>query len=208
MRRVLWTVVAGVLLLAAPAEAGQGWYLGLEAGIGDPAADTAVCLTSYGLSGGVVGSLTANFTSYSSDEGFVGLAAIGRYVSDNFRLELEASRRSAKFGPSDIDQTALLLNAAFDIALIDDLSLSLGAGAGMDLISMGAGHSSEDEAVPALQLTAGLAYAIGDSTEIMLTLRHFGAPGSELGIINGFLGDTLVEELSDTSVTLGLRFAR
>lgn len=207
MRCVLGTVVAGALLLATPAEAGRGWYVGLEAGIGDPAADTAVGLTSFGVPGAPVGPPVPNFTSYSSDEGFVGLAVIGRHVSDNFRLELEASRRTAKFGPADIDQTALLLNGAFDIALIDDLSLSLGAGVGVDLISMDAGQSSDEEVVTALQLTAGLAYAIGDSTEVLLTLRHFGAPGSELGHTNPILlGDTLVQELSDTSVTVGLRF--
>ena len=121
-------------------------------------------------------------------------------------MELEASRRTAKFAVIDIGQTAVLLNAAFDIKLIENLSLSLGAGAGFDLISMDhPGQTIEEEAVVALQLTAGLAYAISDSTEVLLNLRHFGAPGSEVGEIL-FLGDTVVEDLSDTSITVGLRF--
>jgi opacity protein-like surface antigen len=205
-RGLTGAVVLAWLLLASAATAGKGWYLSIEAGIGDPAADNAYLLTSYS-GGGLGGPLVPQFTSFGSDDGFVGLAAFGAHLAENFRLELEASRRSTKFGPIDIDQSAVLLNAAFDIALARDLSLSLGAGAGLDLISMDAAQSSEDDAVPAVQLTAGLAYAIADSTEILLTLRHFGAPGSELGQINGLLGDAVVENLSDTSVTIGLRFA-
>lgn len=203
MRSLTGTAILAGLLLASSATAGEGWYLSIEAGIGDPAADSAYRLTSFS---GLL-ALTPQFTSYTSDEGFVGLGAIGTSLADNFRLELEASRRSAKFASIDIDQTAVLLNAVFDISLTDKLALSLGAGAGFDLISMDAGQSSENDAVPALQLTAALAYEITDRTEVLLTLRHFGAPGSEVGQIRGFLGDAVVENLSDTSVTVGFRFA-
>ena len=41
MRRVLLTAAAGALLFAAPAEAGKGWYLSIEAGIADPDAGRA-----------------------------------------------------------------------------------------------------------------------------------------------------------------------
>jgi opacity protein-like surface antigen len=96
-----------------------------------------------------------------------------------------------------------MLNAMFDVPIIDDVTLSLGAGAGFDLIDVG----SESTAELALQVKAGLAYELTESTDIMLNYRYLSAPGSRVGDFpTGAIGETRVEDVTDSAVTIGVRF--
>jgi len=206
MRYLFWPAVLGLIPFAVPVNANQGWYLSIEAGTSSPSAGRADVLTSVSFPlPPAVGPATLGFTSLSSDSGLIGLGAIGTHLSQNFRLELEFSHQTGKFARITVDQNALMLNAAFDVNLIDKLDLSLGAGAGFGLATFDAVSQNNHSTAPAFQLTAGLAYPISDSTQIVLNYRYFDAPNIKLGAISS-LGSVIIEDVKDTAVTVGLRF--
>lgn len=223
MRSLLWGAAAGILSLSASTGAGEmHWYVSLEGGVSVTSADgaqiAAVSSFSFGapFSGPslaelstpdgaaiVPGGMLVDLDRLEIEEGASYFAAVGTHLYDNFRLELELGRRSADVGNAELGQTSLMLNAMFDVPIIKDVTLSLGAGAGFDLIDVG----SESAAEPALQVKAGVAYAITESTDIMLNYRYMSATGSKVGDFPiGAIGETRVEDVTDSAVTVGVRF--
>jgi len=159
--------------LAAPAGAGERpWYLGLE--------------------GGVEFDGIAN----EGDSGWAGLLTVGRGISSNVSFEAELGYRSTTdygFSEVDIEQTTLMLNAVFEAALSEEVSVAVGLGLGADNVSVEYWWGySESEVEMASQLKLGLSLELSERTEIVANYRYV-----EMITDSG---------LSDSTLTVGVRF--
>jgi len=126
--RAILLAGAAVLTLAAPAQAGEGWYLGLGAGWDML---NHVHISGAGLDGGL----------RTSDTGIV--EATAGYNFGDFRLEAETAwdrHRAGSFEsggvitPVDdghLEMRSALLNGIYDIPVLPRFHISVGAGAGI-----------------------------------------------------------------------------
>ncbi|MCE9522607.1 MAG: porin family protein [Alphaproteobacteria bacterium] len=227
MRSLVWGTAAGILSLVGAANAGErNWYVAIEAGISDTSASGTQYFpaTSFAVFGGdlsatfpilatpdgasgLLASTAVDFSTLDHDESVTFLATIGTHLTESVRIEAELARRSADFGSAEIGQTTVIVNAAYDVPLIDKFSLSLGAGVGVDRITLDTPSANDSSLALALQATAGVSYALSDGASIVLNYRYLDAPGSSVGSIStGAIGETQVEDLSDSAITLGIRF--
>lgn len=195
------------------AEAAQlnGWYLGIEGGanwIGD-------WETTFEIFSPVRSEVTF-------DTGWLALGTAGYKWANGFRVEFEAGYRHNSFDtivevdsgdtPSpvsgvDLWEATAMANVLYDLALTNDLSLSLGAGAGADFSSLNLGGVLEmDEWNFAYQGLAGVNYSIGRQTALFLNYRYLRVTNPEFEVASVpvfFDGDDFVKH----AVTLGLRYA-
>ena len=149
------------------------------------------------------------------DTGWAVLADVGYRFESNFRLEFELGYRdndvdcvslphSACFGvDADVSQVTQMVNLLYDIPLNDKLTLSLGAGAGADLVRANTPWFKQDDFVVAGQLIAGLNFALTDSVELFVNYRYFVADDPRFDISPHH--DARFEDAKHT-VTIGLRF--
>jgi outer membrane protein OmpA-like peptidoglycan-associated protein len=195
------------------AQAGQinGWYLSLEGGA------NWIEDWSHTRVPGAVPSLA------TLDTGWAVLSSAG-YGWRGWRFEFEAGYRDndldSYFSPglfptviADVWEASFMANALYDITLTNNLSLSLGAGAGGDFadveFSFGGPASFEaDNWSFAYQGIAGLNYGIGRRTALFLNYRYMRIIDHEFDFrpaIGVFLtnGDDIVKH----TATIGIRYA-
>lgn len=134
MRYLLLGSLAGILSLSLSAIAGERrWYVSVEGGVSDTSVGGTQTVEPgwfppLGL-GGLLGldNTTASLDRFDAEESVAVLAAPGLYVNDNLHFEAEVGRRVVDLGPTEVAQTSLMLNAAYDIPLVDALRLTLGS---------------------------------------------------------------------------------
>jgi opacity protein-like surface antigen len=157
----------------------------------------------------------------STDTGWAAFAALGFSVTDNLRLEGEAAHRSSGFGDrGDITNTTLMLNALFDIPVADSITVSLGAGVGIDWIAtdrqVAAPFNAPDNASTlAYQAIAEFSYAFADRVDLTVAYRYLDTSSPEniyadANVIGGPAGGTAivrVDGMSASTISIGLRFA-
>jgi len=218
------TLLAGAALLAIPAHADasqlRGTYVSVEAGaswIRDnrffQEFDSTGSSSSY------------SYTEFLStfETGWAVFGSVGYAFDNGIRTELELGYRHNKamqdgtsssiHSEGELREFTIMANALYDVGLTDNLSLSLGAGIGVDRARFTAQCLcvDEDAWTMAYQGIAGLNYALGSQTQFFINYRylHVDAPDyrwfdSDAGSNNrvAFLSD-----LNKHAVTLGLRVA-
>lgn len=182
-----------------------------------------------------------NSTSYKSDQknGFGGSIAVGRSF-DCWRVELEAAHRQTStkkltdkqleklgFDPKAGEsfranykgQTSLMVNAYRDIPVSEEVSLYVGAGAGIALahtstdaqeISATTGklekfHKNKTSVVPAGQVMAGLTYHVNDRVDLYGGYRLIVTGKPKFHNLNGERIKMKSTPFSN-NIELGLRF--
>jgi opacity protein-like surface antigen len=197
MRCVLWGAAAA-LLAASSSNAGQeNWYISLEAGMSDTSA---------------AGSYVEPFPPFFAfwdiggiEESTTPIVSFGSQVGD-WRFEAEFAHRSGDSFNTQVTQTTAMLNAAYDIDLIDRLSVTIGAGVGADLISLDTPTADGDTISLAYQGIAGLSFELTDSTDLTLTYRYFDTLDVDIDETTAS-GSASLRSADDRTISLGLRFA-
>lgn len=202
MRYLLGGLAAVSLLVIAPADAGKrSWYASVEAG----QSDSGVAATYVGYD--PFFAIPYEIPLGKLDESLTFLGTLGGHVSEDFRIEAEIGLRNGDLFNGDASQATLMLNAAYDIPILDCLSISLGIGAGLDWVSVDSGARSEDGIMLAFQGIAGLSYELTNDVDIVLNYRYLKAMGPEFGESPPPFGGIIVEDADDETISLGLRFA-
>lgn len=216
VRQALLAGASVMVLVAAattPAAASRGWYVGIEGGVNFVEDTTVVRSVNLGVP-------TALGTT-DVDTGWAVMGQIGYSWDSGWRLEFELGYRSNDGTLAvgvvqraiEVTQFTQMVNVIYDIALTEELSLSLGAGLGGNLVSwenaapvLGLTASYDDDYVLAGQLIAQLNYEISDSIDVFLDYRYFIANDPELSGIAGV--NRSLERFDDTkhTVMVGLRF--
>ena len=132
LRSALLAATATAALGAANAASLDGWYVGLEGG--------ANWIDDWSHTFNSVGTTIAGQAGF--DTGWTVLATVGHAWRNRFRLEFEAGYRdndvdvfSTGGAPvttfsGDLWEVTLMANVLYDVPLTNDLTLSVGAGAG------------------------------------------------------------------------------
>jgi OmpA-OmpF porin, OOP family len=190
----------------------NGWYVGLEAGANWR---------------GEVDQHQVAFTGaevnhwFDFDTGWGLLGTIG-YAFDNWRFEVEAGYREndidhfqgtlgTNFFPIEAGSTefTLMANVAYDFAIADRWSLSVGAGAGMDCINTTSQTNGFDDTACAFayQGIAGVNYALSDRAVVFVNYRYLVVDDVDFTDPSSFAGTLYQSSLDAQTVTLGVRFS-
>jgi OOP family OmpA-OmpF porin len=195
---LLGTVAA--LALCGPAQAGQlkGWYIGIEGGA------NWVNDTNHTMVGTGLPSTTSHFhfINFDYDAGWAFLATVGYGYDENWRVELEAGWRKNNADRVEIEGTtfsstttvtepggelkefSLMANVLYELPLAEKLSLSLGAGAGLDHADFEDKRWGSDESWNfAYQGIVGLNYQVGEASQLFVRYRYFVVPDPEFSFI-------------------------
>jgi OmpA-OmpF porin, OOP family len=217
IRTVLLGAVAGVAISGtAQAAHFNGWYLGLEGGA-NWVEDAK--FTPFGTFGGII-THTDTARELALDTGWTVLATAGYGLYDsNFRVEAEFGYRHNEIEgshpvgggvstpvPGSLRQFTIMANVVYDVPLTPKLSLSLGAGIGVDRASLEFGTAGNEDSdwSFAYQGLAGLGYAIGSQTDLFLNYRYLRTGESEY---SGILSHRLdFEGFSNHALSVGLRY--
>ena len=200
------------LLLVMPASAGQnGLYVGIEGG-------ASFIQTMDGVE--TFSGLTF-FERIDVDTGWAVLATVG-YEWDNWRLEGELGYRNNDMerirfhtgGTSadidDLSQLTLMANLLYDITLHPNVTLSLGAGVGVDRLNFEwpgfgqPGGVEGDDWSFAYQGIVGLNYAFDASCEAFVNYRYLNA--DELDFVDG-INHQHFEDIGTHTVSVGVRYS-
>lgn len=210
----LRSVLLGTALAVAfggAAEAAQinGWYVSLEGG--------ANWIDEWNHD------FFTTPSQATTDTGWAVLAGVG-YGWDGWRLEFEAGYRDNDVDTysiagvpltsvvADVWEASFMANVLYDIGLTDNLSVSLGAGAGGDFanvnFSLGGPSFEDDNWSFAYQGLAGINYAVGRQTSLFLSYRYLRVVDAEFDFrpSAGVLltnGDDVVKH----TATFGIRYA-
>ncbi len=141
--------------------------------------------------------------SNQSEIGPAVLATVGRKLGPNFSLEGELGYRSTNeemFTLADIDQISAMVNAVYEVPVSEGISLSLGAGIGVDYIQVRGGGFwpvpiDDSDIQSAAQLKFGLNFEVGETTDLYANYR----------LMTTFEND--FTDIDNSTLTLGLRFA-
>jgi opacity protein-like surface antigen len=204
MRYLLWGTAAALLAATSTSAGERSWYASLEVGFSDTSVDARydVVFVTPALPGsaypfGVMG---------DADETLTFLAAIGTRITEGLRLEIEVARRSAEGIGIEASQHTLMLNAAYDIPIVDRLSVTIGAGGGIDFVSVdtlvGGSHSDSPLAYQGL---IGLTYEVASGTDLTVTYRHFDTIDANISesAPGGYVS---LSSADDQTLSIGLRF--
>jgi opacity protein-like surface antigen len=197
MRYLLWGAAAALAAVSSTAAGERAWYISLEAGMSDT-----------GAGGGFVVAdpmFVLDFPLGDIDESITPIVAVGVYLGD-WRLETEVAHRSGDAFNSQINQTSLMLNVAYDIPVLDRLAVTLGAGLGVDFISMDTPVADAEGMSFAYQGLVALSFELTDSTDITLTYRHFDTLEADFSESTA-AGSARLSSADDSTISLGLRFA-
>ena len=201
MRNVWWGLTAASLVSITAADAGdRSWYVSVEGGQSDSSIAGAAV-----MGGGILG-LGFPVPFGDPDESITFIGAVGVHISEGLRIEGEVARRSSDLSAGDAAQTSFMLNAAYDIPVLTHLSITLGAGAGADWISVDGFNASEDGVRFAYQGMAGLAYQLNEYVELVGNYRYFETTGSDIGQLTPS-GGVIARAIDDRTISLGIRFA-
>jgi opacity protein-like surface antigen len=153
---------------------------------------------------------TVSTTAYSIefDPGFVGQAALGTYLGQDFRLEAEAAYRTADYDQATAGGTTVtptndlkiatgMLNLLYDVHLGSSFVPYVGAGLGLAQLSSsdttigGLLAKGKDTTEVAYQAILGVTYQFDRSWNLDLDARYLG---------------TSDEDVSATAITLNVRY--
>lgn len=174
---------AFVFSLGAGADAGErAWYVGIEGGKE------------------FAGTLNDSY----SDTGYAVIATVGRALGSHFSVEGELGYRSTSefyFGPTDTTQTSVMVNAVYEAAILESVSVSIGAGVGLDRISIESPGGlyifalDIEDTQTAVQLKLGLSLALTENLDLTANYRAMSTFENE------------IVDYDNSTLTVGLRFA-
>ena len=183
-------------LLCASAQAGDGWYVGLGAGLSLPS-DVSV---PGNLS---VGNSILRGATVQRDNGLRGIAAVGYGWEQHLRLEgeigfsdpaitsISAGGTSTPVSGADLSEVTLFGNLVYDLPLAPDFSLTLGGGLGLGITSLDTGSAKSSDSGFAFQTISGLSYHWSDKLDLAFDYRyvrtnslHYGGGTSDIGSHN------------------------
>jgi opacity protein-like surface antigen len=235
--RLAGAAVAALSLGAVSVAGERAWYASIEGGVTyvDLSAQPVTATCPLG-SVSIVPPPICTPTD-SVDSGTAVIGALGKYLGENLRIEGEVGYRSNEIGNVDtLSHTTVMLNGEWDIPVTEALSLSLGAGLGIDWLSSSETSTyfpgaPSDETAFAYQGVAGLSYALTDTIAITASYRHLETSSDGIVVITdaklpppptgslpplatppaavvppGF-GAELVDDVSADTVSIGLRFS-
>lgn len=196
------------MAVAAPL---NGWYVGLEAGAnwrGD------VDQFQDAFTGSDVNQ------QLDFDAGWGVLGTVG-YAFNSWRFEIEAGYRENEldhfvgtngtdfFPDAGSSEFSLMANVAYDFAIADRWSLTLGAGAGMDCINTTSQTAGFDDTVCsfAYQGIAGVNYSLSPSTTVFVDYRYMIVDDADFTDAAVFPATLRQSSLDAQTVTLGVRFS-
>lgn len=203
IKKILLGAAALAALSAGSANAGyerDGWYIGLEAGMG------RVNETHF------TGGAPVEF-----DDGLAAMGTVGyAFKNSNWRMEGEFGYRDndvdifggkKRSGDGSLEEWSGMLNAHYDFNLNSSRwGMSLGAGGGIDnprYTSPIDGHDSNDK-VFAWQAIAGLTYRVNQHWDLALNYRYFNAAQAELQMSASDASREI--DLEKHSITIGFRY--
>ena len=150
------------------------------------------------------------------DVGYAGTAAVGYRFESGFRLETEFGYRSIGVdkatnatGTGDVEAETVFANLAFDVDTDGPWTPYVGVGIGgarlkYDGVSQLSGQRASDkDAVVAYQAIAGLAYKVGDATEITVDYRYLAT--ADANMVSD-TGNAFSTEYTSHNILVGLRF--
>ncbi len=179
MRQLLSGVLAGALSLTASATAGeQAWYIGIEGGVE------------------LTGEHDGGTMPEGDDLGLAVFGTVGHGIGDNLRIEGEFGYRSSdqELGTMvDFTQLSAMVNLLYVAPLTDNISFLVGGGAGVDYVEAEVWWTNDSDLQGAVQLKAGLDFAIADATDLSVTYRY----------MTTFSND--IVDLDNSTLTIGLR---
>ena len=164
----------------------------------------------------------------SYNGGWAILGSIGYAFTCNFRTEIEVGYRRNEIdklldrvGPSSTQEPSggflgeftLMANLIYDIPLGENMSLSLGAGAGADRADLKVDFLDfqDQDWRFAYQGLAGINYAIGDRTQLFINYRYLHVDAPEYVWYDAGPGNThrtiFMGDLEKHAVTVGFRIA-
>jgi outer membrane protein OmpA-like peptidoglycan-associated protein len=201
---------AAALLLSAPAQAGQGWYVGIAGG------GTMIDDIDYtGLRDpDAAGPNVPLAGTWEVDTGWAAFATVG-YGLASWRLELEGGYRHNGFdGALDIelDEWTAMVNALYEVRLSRSLNLSVGGGVGGDFANLKFANTGfdDDQWNFAWQGIAGLSFALSKDLDLTLDYRYLRVTGPELSsriTTPAGLDTYQLDDLGKHTLSVGLRFA-
>lgn len=203
MRYLLWGAAAALAAVSSTAAGENAWYVSLEAGMSDTSASGGF---AYTPPGGILALPFYESFGGSLDESITALGSVGTHLTDDFRLEIEAGRRSGDAWQAQIAQTTLMLNAAYDIPVLDCLAVTVGVGAGIDFMSIETPEVDANGTSVAYQAMIGLSYELTKSTDITLTYRYFDTLEVDVLEVAGPDSYAALSSLDERTLSLGLRF--
>jgi outer membrane protein OmpA-like peptidoglycan-associated protein len=154
----------------------------------------------------------------SYDSGYIIAGAIGRDLGQSWRVELEAAFRGNDIkrfcsisAPcfatvADVSEFSQMINVFFDVPVRDHWEISVGAGVGGNLVTVGKYISQDiDDYVFAAQLIAQASYSLNERTKLFADYRHM-AMGDPMLEFPAAPGDALELEKTNTSLMVGVRY--
>lgn len=211
-RGLLGTVAVFALAGSTQASSFHGWYAGLEGGGNWLQKPTVIeefvwfVASTYPL-------------GVTFDNGWALIGTVG-YDWGDWRIEGEGGFRQAGINPlpgcpacwidPSLEEVSVMANAIYDIALTSKLTLSAGAGIGIDHahFETGGGFFTDDAWNFAYQGIAGASYTISSGIELTVDYRYFRVSEPEFSDVDTFRAVwNRYDDLEEHTVTIGLRFA-
>jgi outer membrane protein OmpA-like peptidoglycan-associated protein len=206
--RAILLAGAAALAFMSPAQAGEGWYLGLGAGWDML---NHVHIAGAGLDGGLQ---TRNTEAVEVTAG---------YKSGNFRLEAETAWDRHKAGPFEsggvitpvdqghLEMRSVLLNGIYDIPVLPRFHVSIGAGAGVgsDTIKFfyppaGFSFSNGDRMRFMWQALGGLSFAADRNLDLFVEYHYRDLADAASG--SPLLGPIRSHSVNEQAVLAGFRW--
>lgn len=201
---------AAALALAAPASAGQGWYVGVSGG-GNLVDDIDYSGLRDRDAPGVDAALGG---TWEIDEGWAILASTG-YALATWRVEFEGGYRHNTVGNEidiDVDAWTLSFNVIHDIRLSRSINLSVGGGLGADRTTLkidSLGFDDTDWSLAA-QAIAGLSFELTPQIDLTFDYRYRFTEGADLSsrLTSEPASETYaLDDFGAHVATIGLRFS-
>lgn len=191
MRKILLLVIC-CLLLASPALAAQGPYVGAAAG-------------------------GTWLNDDSADAGYNAMILLGHNYLPNLRFEGEFAYRENSLGANAADGTAIdgdigtfsvMFNGFYDFPQLASIQPFLGVGIGganidYDAKALGSSLADSNDTVMAYQAIVGVAYPLSEWLKLDLSYRYFRTQDAKLRDINNEPFDV---EYETHNVSIGIRY--
>ena len=189
----------------------SGWYVGVAAGL------NSLDDTENSVSTG--GGFSATGETISFDGGYGVLVTTG-YAWPHIRLELEGSYRSndgsvdngifKNVATADVTQWSGMVNAYYDMSLVPQWSLSLGAGLGFNTVEMDSpwfinGSGTQSDTGVSAQVMVQLAYDVSDCLQLFADYRYVDAGHSDFENQFGLITETNRFEMESNMLSFGIR---